>query len=170
MVAAWVDDDLDLDDAARRGLVAEGWSQAAVAGYSLVVTLMEIRQLLVTRIDALLRPHGLSFASYEILMHLRLSTEPGIPVSVVGNALQVHPTSISNCLGQLIPVGFVTTRRPPNDRRVVLCVITRDGRAKVDRVTTLLNADIFERLGLSDEQFGDLFGVLRRYRANAGDF
>ena len=155
---AWADDALDYDDAVRTRLRGAGWTWGAVDGYSVVVSLMEIRQLLVTKIEAVLRPHDLSFASYEILMHLRFTQALGLPVSVLGGALQVHPTSISNCLNQLTTAGFVKTVRPAADRRVVLCSLTEAGRAQTECATASLNTLIFERIGLTDDQYTDLFG------------
>ena len=60
-------------DEARRQWVARGWADAA-DGMAAVTSLMRGQQLVLARVDRLLRPLGLTFARYEVLMLLLFSS------------------------------------------------------------------------------------------------
>ena len=51
---------------ARRQWVAHGWGDAA-DGMAMVTSIMRAQQILMERIDAELRPLGLTFARFEVL-------------------------------------------------------------------------------------------------------
>ena len=45
---------------------AAGWAEAA-DGMALVTSIMRVQQLFLADIESILRPHGLTFARYEVL-------------------------------------------------------------------------------------------------------
>jgi DNA-binding MarR family transcriptional regulator len=51
----------------------------------------------------------------------------------VGVRLMVHPAAVTNAVGKLEQRGLVRRQMSPDDRRVVLAVITDDGRARCRR-------------------------------------
>ena len=53
---------------AHRQWVAHGWADAA-DGMAMVTSVVRAQQLLMERIDAVLRPRGLTFARYEVLRY-----------------------------------------------------------------------------------------------------
>lgn len=154
---------------ARRQWVTHGWG-AAADGMAAVTSIVRAQQIVLQRIDTVLRPLDLTFARYEILMLLSFTKRGALPMTRMGALLQVHPTSVTSAVDRLESQGFVERRPHPTDRRAVLAVITESGRARGLAATTALNAQVFEQLGITEHQTDQLRSVLRALRANAGDF
>ncbi len=153
---------------ARRQWVAHGWGEAA-DGMALVTSIARVQQLLMERIDAVLRPLDLTFARYEILMLLSFSSAGRMPMTRMGSLLQVHPTSVTSAVDRLERQGFVRRTRNEEDRRQVLASVTDAGREVAQRATAGLNAQVFGRPGVDGEQLDQLFELLTTLRANGGD-
>ena len=153
---------------AHRQWVRHGW-EAAADGMAMVTSLTRVQQLLMERIDAVLRPLDLTFARYEVLMLLTFSSAGRMTMTRIGSLLQVHPTSVTSAVDRLEKQGFVRRDRHESDRRQVLASITDEGREVSRRATEGLNADVFERPGLDREDLGRLFGLLSALRADGGD-
>lgn len=154
---------------AHRQWVAHGWADAA-DGMAAVTSVMRAHQLLLGRIDEELRPLGLTFARYELLMLLTFSRAGALPLAKLGARLQVHPTSVTSAVDRLEAQGFVQRRPHPTDRRATLAQITDSGREVAAAATERLNARVFADVGVPDEDLGRLVGVLRGLRERAGDF
>ena len=77
---------------AHRQWVAHGW-EAAAAGMAAVTSLMRAQQIALARVEAVLRPHGVTFARYEVLMLLYFSRTGSLTMTRIGERLQVHPAS-----------------------------------------------------------------------------
>jgi DNA-binding MarR family transcriptional regulator len=135
-----------------------------------VTSIVRAHQILLQRIDIVLRPLDLTFARYEILMLLSFTKKGSLPMTRMGTLLQVHPTSVTSAVDRLEKQGFVERLPHPSDRRAVLATITEAGRARALAATTALNAQVFMQLGVSDHQTNQVRSVLRTLRANAGDF
>lgn len=153
---------------AHRQWVAHGWEDAA-DGMAMVTSVVRVQQLLLERIDAVLRPLGLTFARYEVLRLLSFSSAGAMPMTRLGSLLQVHPTSVTSAVDRLEKQGYVVRSRRESDRRVVLATITDDGRAVVEEATGGLNSSVFEVPGLSSSELADLTRLLGVLRAGAGD-
>jgi DNA-binding MarR family transcriptional regulator len=135
-----------------------------------VTSLMRVQQLVLARLDALLKPHGLTFARYEALVLLTFSSRGSLPLGKMGERLQVHPTSVTSIVGRLEAAGLVVRRAHPQDGRAVLAEITPAGRELVEAATgTLVGAD-FGLGALDDAQLRQLSELLRPVRQAAGDF
>jgi DNA-binding MarR family transcriptional regulator len=126
---------------ARRQWEAHGWTDAA-DGMVLVTSVMRAQQVLLAQVDAQLKPHGLTFARFELLRLLAFSRSGELPLSVIGARLQVHPTSVTSAVDRLQRDGLVERRPHPQDRRSVIAVITPAGHARIEAATTDLN-DLF---------------------------
>ena len=153
---------------ARGQWVRHGWSDAA-DGMAMVTSLVRAQQLLMERIDAVLRPLDLSFARYEILMLLRFSSAGAMPMARMGSLLQVHPTSVTSAVVRLEGQGFVQRARPDSDRRVVLASITEAGHEVAERATLGLNSSVFESPGLTTRRVRELTRLLGDVRGALGD-
>lgn len=153
---------------AHRQWVAHGWAPAA-DGMAMVTSLVRVQQLLLERIEAVLRPLGLTFARYEVLRLLSFSSAGAMPMTRMGSLLQVHPTSVTSAVDRLERQGYVARSRRDDDRRVVLATITEAGRAVVEEATAGLNSSVFEQPGLSSSDLADLTRLLGLLRAGAGD-
>lgn len=153
---------------AHRQWVAHGWVDAA-DGMAMVTSLTRVQQLLLERIDAVLRPLGLTFARYEVLMLLSFSRSGSLSMARVGSLLQVHPTSATSAVARLEAQGWVRRTRSASDRRVVLATVTDEGRTVAARATDGLNREVFARPGLEAEQVAQLTALLEEHRRAAGD-
>jgi DNA-binding MarR family transcriptional regulator len=154
---------------ARRQWVEHGWGDAA-GGMAAVTSVMRAQQIVSARVEEALRPYGLTFARYEVLMLLLLSRRGSLPMARIGERLQVHPASVTNAVDRLEGQGFVRRTPHPTDRRATLVEITDDGRAVATKATGDLNERVFGRLGLAPEGVDRLVAVLTELRAAAGDF
>ena len=154
---------------ARRQWIAHGWGDAA-DGMAAVTSIVRAQQIVLQRIDTVLRPLDLTFARYEILTLLSFTKRGALPMTRMGTLLQVHPTSVTSAIDRLEGQGFVERLPHPTDRRAVLASITESGRARALQATAALNGQVFERLGITEHQTSQLRSVLRALRANAGDF
>ena len=155
--------------AARRRWEASGWADAA-PGMAAVTSLMRGQQIVLARVEEVLRPFDLTFARYEVLMLLLFSRTGALPLSRLGDRLQVHPTSVTNAVDRLEERGLVRRSPHPSDRRATLAELTGPGRELALRATEELNARVFSRPGLTAEGIDRLVGVLTELRREAGDF
>ncbi|WP_435741697.1 MarR family winged helix-turn-helix transcriptional regulator [Nocardioides sp. SYSU DS0663] len=154
---------------ARRQWTAHGWEQAA-PGMAAVTSIMRAQQLLLTQIDALLRPFGLTFARFELLRLLSFASEQRMTMRRAGQRLQVHPTSLTSLAARLADDALVERVANPDDGRSAILVLTSAGAALVDEATEVLNREVFEAIGLSSDDVAVLVEVLGRFRAGRGDF
>jgi DNA-binding MarR family transcriptional regulator len=146
-----------------------GWGDSA-GGMAAVTSLMRAQAIVLARVDDVLRPLGLSFARYELLMLLSFTRAGSLPMAKAGARLQVHPTSVTNAASRLEAAGLVVRRPHPTDGRAVLVEITDDGRALAAKATELLNRDVFGQPELSSPGMNQLVELLRDLRRGAGDF
>ncbi len=135
----------------------------------MVTSVVRVQQLLLERIEAVLRPLELTFARFEVLRLLAFTSTGSLPMTRLGSLLQVHATSVTSAVDRLEKQGFVVRSRPESDRRVVLASVTHAGRAVVETATERLNAEVFAAPGLSGEQVAALTALLTAYREGAGD-
>jgi DNA-binding MarR family transcriptional regulator len=143
---------------------------AAVEEMQAVTSIMRAQQLLIARLDALLKPYELTFARYEVLVLLTFSREGHLPMGKIGERLQVHATSVSSLIQRLQAGGFVTRVRHPEDGRTYLAGITAKGRDVVERATADLTANKFAIGELEPAQLAEISANLRILRQSAGDF
>lgn len=132
-----------------------------------ITSIMRAGQILSSRVDTVLRPLGLTFPRYEMLMLLVFSRTGALPLSAAGKRLMVHPTSITNTVDKLERDGFVERHPHPEDRRMVLAAITPDGREIAKRATAALEEI---RFGVGDLETEAVTRGIRRLRIDAGDF
>ena len=160
---------LDPIEEARRQWVRHGWADAA-DGMAAVTSVMRAQQILLARTDEALRPLGLTFARYELLMLLLFSRAELLPMKTLASRLQVHPTSVTNAVDRLEGAGLVRRRPDPADGRAVLVELTQEGARQAREATGVLNAGVFIDSGLPARRVPTLVGVLRALRRSAGDF
>jgi DNA-binding MarR family transcriptional regulator len=135
-----------------------------------ITSIMRAHQILLAEVDAVVRPHGLTFARYEALVLLTFSRAGELPMSKIGERLMVHPTSVTNTVDRLVRSGLATKRPNPNDGRGTLAAITEEGRRVCDAATRDLMAMRFGLEAYDDEDCGEIFTILRPLRVAAQDF
>ena len=142
----------------------------AADGMAMVTSVVRVHQLLMERVETVLRPLDLTFARYEALVLLTFSSRGSLPLGKMGERLQVHPTSVTSIVDRLEASGHVVRRRHPADGRGVLAEITESGRDLVERATAELVGADFGLGALDDERLARLSELLRPVRQSAGDF
>jgi len=154
---------------AMRHWRAQGW-QEAEPGMGVVTSVIRVEQILAGRAEEEVKPFGLTFARYEVLMLLLFSKRGELPLGKIGERLQVAPGSVTNAVSRLERDHLVRRRVNPDDGRGVLATITSRGRERASEATTVLNRSLFEEVDLSPSDTETLFRLLGKLRRRAGDF
>jgi DNA-binding MarR family transcriptional regulator len=154
---------------ARENWIRHGWSESA-DGMALVTSVMRVQQVWLSRIEAVVRPLGLTFARFEVLRLLAFSRSGALPVGKIGERLQVHPASVTNAVRRLEGDALVRRHQHPDDGRSVLAEITASGRELVDRCTERLNGEVFSLVPLDPDTQQRVFDALMDLRRSFGDF
>lgn len=154
---------------ARQNWREHGWEDAA-DGMAAITSITRVHQLLMSRIDAALKPHGVSFARFEMLRLLAFAQHGRLPMSRARTLLQVHPASVTNIVDRLATDGLVHREAHPEDGRSVVLVLTDAGARLVEQATIDLNRDVFQNPGFDSEEIAQVTRVLAGFRERAGDF
>ena len=160
---------LPFDPIAR---AAELWAdQVGPSGTMAAVTsIMRVQQVLQSAVDAALRPHGLTFARYEALVLLTFSKRGSLPMRVMGERLQLHPTSVTNIVDRLEADGLVK-RTPAPDRPAHHARRDHRGGPRTPRGRDEAVTEIdFGLRGLTERQTAQLTELLAKVRKAVGDF
>jgi DNA-binding MarR family transcriptional regulator len=165
---------LDFDPIARAGeLWEERWPDEppeVFASMRAVTSIMRAHQILIGQLDAMLRPFGITFSRYEALVLLAHSRNGALPLSKIGERLQVHATSVTNVIDRLEAAGLVRRSPNPFDGRGTLAVITKEGRGVARKASEVFHEARFGMAGLTPEDLDQLFRILRKLRVQARDF
>jgi DNA-binding MarR family transcriptional regulator len=134
-----------------------------------VTSVMRVQQLLLSRVEEILKPYGLTFAAYEALRLLAFTRRGCLPMGKMGERLMVHPASVTNAIRKLEMRGLVERLLSADDRRIVLATITDEGRQVVAEATDALNQAEFGMPGLPAARAAEITAMLRDLRTAAGD-
>lgn len=135
-----------------------------------VTSLMRAQQIMLARVEEVLKPTGLTFSRYELLTLLTFTKNGALPMAKASARLQVHPTSVTNAVDRLETAGYVRRVPHPSDRRTTLVEITEAGRELSITATERLNAQVFAKPGLGKDKLATLVRILAELRSFAGDF
>jgi DNA-binding MarR family transcriptional regulator len=89
---------------------------------------------------------------------------------VMGERLQLHPTSVTNIVDRLEADGLVKRIPHPTDRRTTLAEITESGRERRAAATEAVTTIDFGLRGLSRTETESLTDLLAKVRLATGDF
>src|SRR3954467_7483457 len=120
-----------IEEASR--LWAQQWGE--IPRMRAVTSLMRVHQLVLGQLDDLLRPLGLTFARYEVLVLLSFSRRGALPLGKIGERLQVHATSVTPLVKRLEAADLIRRTPHPEDGRAVLASITPKGRDVMEKAT-----------------------------------
>jgi DNA-binding MarR family transcriptional regulator len=146
------------------------WGRGPTPAMSAVTSIMRVQQILMARLNELLKPFELTFPRYEALMLLYLSRRGSLPLGKMGARLQVHRTSVTNLIDGLERSGYVRRIPHETDRRTTLAEITADGRSAAEDATELLNRERFGTEPLTRTELARVSELLARMREHADDF
>jgi DNA-binding MarR family transcriptional regulator len=103
-------------------------------------------------IQEILRPYGVSYAQWRILVYLG-GDRPGVPMTEMAELMVLDRTSLTRAVDKMAAAGFVLRNELPHDRRVIQLSLT-DAGVKLRRTLVDLILDHSERLvegALDDE-------------------
>jgi DNA-binding MarR family transcriptional regulator len=168
-MAMATDPKLPFDPIERAG---EIWTRRIGESTSMMLatSIMRVQQLILAELDAALRPYGITFARYEVLVLISFSAEGTLPLSKIGERLMVHPTSVTNAIDRLESQGLVRRLPDEADRRRTFAELTADGKKVLTAATKALMAIDFAIDGLTAKEQDQTYDLLRSLRASAGDF
>lgn len=129
------------------------------------LNLIRTTSVLEAEFTALFRSCGLSESSYNVLRILRSAGRDGRTCGQI-QAHMVVRSDVTRLVDRLVGEGLVERARDEHDRRVVVCRITRQGRALVDRLDEPIAALHEAQLGhMSDSELKALSRLLERARS-----
>jgi DNA-binding MarR family transcriptional regulator len=131
----------------------------------LATSIMRVQQMLLAEYDRVLRPFGITFARYEVLVLLSFSQSGALPLSKIGERLMVHPTSVTNAIDRLVDAGLVARTADGVDRRRVLASLTPDGERVLKDATKALTDIDFGLAALDPGEREHAYRLLRAVRS-----
>lgn len=130
----------------------------------LATSIMRVHQLVIGRLDAALKPHGITFARFEVLRLISFSRAGRLPLSKIGERLMVHPTSVTNAIDRLEAQGLVRREPDPSDRRRTFASLTPEGEKVVEASTQALMDVRFGVAELDADDQRAVYALLRELR------
>ena len=127
-------------------------------------------QLLNDQVNDVMRNHDLTFARYQVLAWLATDPESALTLSWISKTLRIPPATVTNIIDRLEDEKLVRRLPHPSDARTTLAVITPRGRRMATEATADLNATVYEPIGLSERQRGQLVDLLAELRVSGHEF
>lgn len=153
---------------ARKNWEDAGWGDVA-GGMQAVTSVMRVHQILLARVESVLKPWELSFSRYELLRLLAFSRRGSLPITKASDRLQVHVTSVTHAIRRLEESELVRRAPHPTDGRTTLVEITDAGRVAVEEATIALNREVFGDVGMTESQSTALVKSINAVRRHSGD-
>jgi DNA-binding MarR family transcriptional regulator len=147
----------------------ERWSPDVGLSVEAILSVMRVQQIFLLRLNALLKPFGLTFPRYEALILLHFSRTGAVALGKIGERLGAHRASVTKLIDGLEVAGLARRKRVGADRRVVLAEILPEGRRVAEEATRALNEAWFATTPLTRRELESLVRLLRAVRADAGD-
>jgi DNA-binding MarR family transcriptional regulator len=159
----------DVVEASRR-VWLERWDPEAASGMAVFTAILRSFQLLNDQVTTVMKDHDLTFARYEVLTWLETDPESSLTLSWISKTLRIPPATVTNIIDRLEHDKLVKRVPHPSDARTTLAVITPRGKRIATDATRDLNAIVYEQIGLSERQRGQLLDLLAALRASGNEF
>ncbi len=137
---------------------------------SVFTAILRSYQLLNDQVNGVMKRHGFTFVQYQVLAWLETDPESSLTLSWISKTLRIPPATVTDIIDRLEDDRLVRRVPHPSDARTTLAVITAKGRRAANEATQELNATVYEGIGLTEEQRGDLVALLAQLRANGNEF
>jgi DNA-binding MarR family transcriptional regulator len=159
----------DVVEASRR-VWLQHWGPEAASGNAVFTAILRSYQLLTDQVHEVMRAHDLTFARYEVLAWLATDPESALTLSWISKTLRIPPATVTNIIDRLEDEKLVRRIPHPSDARTTLAEITARGRRVAEDATEDLNANVYERIGLSEPERNRLIDLLAKLRAGGNEF
>ena len=134
--------------------------------------LVETFSDVVADLDAdLQREHGLTHGDYGVLVHLSEAEGDRLRMCDLAERLHLSPSGLTRRIDGLVRAAMVRREQAPDDRRVILAVLTPEGRRRIEEAAPDHVESVRRRLfdHLSRTQIKELGATLAALRAGRGD-
>jgi DNA-binding MarR family transcriptional regulator len=159
----------DVVEASNRAWL-ERWDDESASGNAAFTAILRSYQMLMHRVDEVLRAYKLTFSRYEILAWLAAAPGEALPLSWISSVLRMPPATVTNAIDRLEADGLIRRVAHPADARTTLAEITEQGRITSQEATEELNERVYRTLELDRDQRGQVVDLLRQLRARGGEF
>jgi len=124
-------------------------------------------EFMMTAIAAVLKPSDLTVTQYNALRILRGAGPDGLMCGEVGERMVTKESDVTRLLDRLEARGLISRNRPPENRRVVMTTITKEGRELLDKLAPSVG-ECNERLSsaLSSAEKRSLIAMLESIRTS----
>ena len=134
-------------------------------GDEAMVALLRTADVIRGELDRTLGEHGITLQQFNVLRILRGSHPESMPTLEIADRMIERAPGITRLLDRLEAAGFVTRKRCREDRRRVLCSITKAGLEVLEQSIPSARAAGRRRSGrLSDAELERLLELLDRLR------
>ena len=137
---------------------------------SVFTAILRSYQLLNDQVNGVMKRHGFTFVQYQVLAWLETDPESSLTLSWISKTLRIPPATVTDIIDRLEDDRLVRRVPHPSDARTTLAVITAKGRRAANEATQELNATVYEGIGLTEDQRGELVALLAQLRANGNEF
>jgi DNA-binding MarR family transcriptional regulator len=159
----------DVVEASRR-VWLDRWDPTSASGNAVFTAILRSHQMLMSRVDEVMRRHGLTFARYEVLAWVAAEPGSALALSWISDVLRIPPATVTNLIDRLVADELVRRIPHPSDARTTLAEITDRGRRVVDDATVELNEQVYGPLELDGDEREQLITLLHDVRARGGEF
>jgi DNA-binding MarR family transcriptional regulator len=130
-------------------------------------TYIETAGDLSTALEKDLMAHGLTLGDYQVLVYLSENDEHAMRMCDLAESLQLSPSGLTRRLDGLVAAGYVTREPSEVDRRVMMAVLTAEGRSKLEQAAPdhvdSVRRHIFDHLDESQvAALGTIFEAISR--------
>ncbi|HKK93674.1 MAG TPA: MarR family transcriptional regulator [Longimicrobiales bacterium] len=134
-------------------------------GEELVVSILRTADEAHRFIVGVLAEEDLTDQQYNVLRILRGAGPGGLPTLAIGERMIERTPGVTRLIDRLLRKDFVERERDTEDRRRIVCRITDEGLAVLDRIQPRLDASVGRMEGaLPDDVLSELGGALDMVR------
>ncbi len=129
-----------------------------------ILALWRTADRLRTRMNTVLEPFGVTGQQYNVLRILRGAEPDGLPTLTIAERMIEQSPGITRMVDRLERKGWVRRERLSEDRRCVICRITREGLELMQRLDEHVRVADDALTFLGPKPLDDLIATLERIR------
>lgn len=113
-----------------------------------------------------LKPTGLSLGDYQVFVILTRSDAQSMRMCDLAEQLGLSPSGLTRRLDGLVKAGWIERQSAEHDRRVMLAVVTPDGRRTFEQAIPVYVASVRTRITgvLSEDELRSMTGIFTKIR------
>lgn len=118
-----------------------------------------------------LKPTGLSLGDYQVFVFLTGSEAQSMRMCDLAERLGLSPSGLTRRLDGLVRTGWIERQSAEHDRRVMLAVVTPDGRRAFEQAVPVYVASVRRRITsvLTEDELRSMAAIFGKIRAALDD-